>query len=112
MLECKLTFKENGKRVTVSPEEVVFFESDGHYVVLHMKDTSEHRIRCTMSALGRMLDNNTFVRIHRGIVVNLACAENIDSKGVWLKWGYGIVPVSRMRRENVNAAFDIYCNLL
>ena len=54
-----------------------YLASDGNYVVIHTTDT-EHRIRATMKELHDLLDPATFVRVHRGTVLNLDYVREIQ----------------------------------
>ena len=56
--------------VPVAVERVAWFEADGDYVAAH-DERGRHLVHLSLSRLERRLDPEKFVRIHRGVVVNL-----------------------------------------
>ncbi|MBQ8540319.1 MAG: LytTR family transcriptional regulator [Clostridia bacterium] len=106
----KFIFREKRKTVKLCCSDIVYFESYGHYITIYLKDKSTHTTRCTISALTAMLDKETFVRVHRGIVVNLSYVNKINYLGAFLKDGYGRVSVSRSCREIAEEAFRKFKN--
>ena len=107
-MKDKFIFREKGKNIEVCRSDIVFFESCGHYIIIYMRNCETHKIRCTMTRLSEMLNKNTFVRIHRGFIVNKHYVEKINYKGIMLKSSYDILPVSRSLRANAEAAFNSY----
>ena len=62
----------------VRPHEVDWFEGDGNYVRLHVRDET-FKLRTTIQALCKQLDASEFVRIHRSTVVNLSRIKEIQA---------------------------------
>lgn len=54
----------------VPVEDVEWFEADGNYVILHQEE-GDSRIRSTLTGLEESLDPDTFVRVHRSVILNL-----------------------------------------
>lgn len=62
----------------VRPHEVDWFEGDGNYVRLHVRDET-FKLRTTIQTLCKQLDASEFVRIHRSTVVNLGRIKEIQA---------------------------------
>ncbi|CAM2009924.1 LytR/AlgR family response regulator transcription factor [Acanthopleuribacter pedis] len=67
----QINLKHRGRQVVVDLATVVCLESDGNYVGLRLEDGRDFLYRSSMSALCEQLDPTLFLRIHRGIAVNL-----------------------------------------
>lgn len=102
---AELYFKEHRKEVSVSLCEVICFESCGHYITIHMNSGKPHSTRCTMAELAKLLSESTFVRVHRGIIINLSYVESINYKGAMLKSGGDRVSISRSYLKAAETAF-------
>jgi DNA-binding LytR/AlgR family response regulator len=103
--KAELIFKESRKEVRVPLCDVVCFESCGHYITIHMNSGKPHSARCTITELAKLLSESTFVRVHRGIVINLSYVESINYKGAMLKSGGDRVSISRSYLKAAETAF-------
>lgn len=99
--DAVFTFKSNGAEVKICCADIVFFESYGHYITIHMNDTSTYIMRGTLRAIDSELNGKGFVRIHRGFTVNLSYVKRIEQASVFLDSEWESVPVSRSRKENL-----------
>lgn len=106
ILKDRFIFKENYKIISVAVFDIVFFESMGHYIAVHMKDGSTHTARCGMCELVGKVHNSLFARVHRGITVNLSYVIRVKSTEIVLNSLWERVPVSRKYKKNVKRAFD------
>ncbi|MBQ3109604.1 MAG: LytTR family transcriptional regulator [Clostridia bacterium] len=102
---AELIFKENRKEVSVPLCDVVFFESCGHYITIHMNSGKPHSTRCTMTELAKLLSDSSFVRVHRGIIVNLSYVKRIDCKGAVLNSPWDRLPVGRTFKLQLKERF-------
>jgi two-component system LytT family response regulator len=66
----RLPVKERGRIIFLQLDQVEWIESDGNYVRLHLPGGS-HLHRETMLSLEAKLDPAQFMRIHRGVIVNI-----------------------------------------
>ena len=65
-------------KVTVIPiDEVVFFEAEGDYVMIHTRD-ARHLKEKTMKYFETHLDPEQFIRIHRSYIVNARYIDRIE----------------------------------
>jgi len=62
--------RDGGRIVVVPAEQVLWFEAEGNYVMLHCADRV-HRVRVTMAQLEKQLEPKRFFRVHRSTIVNL-----------------------------------------
>jgi two-component system LytT family response regulator len=66
----RLFIRCDGEIHVMSPEEILWIESDGDYVRLHVADKSRF-VRMSLHKMMEKLDPRHFVRIHRSTIVNL-----------------------------------------
>ncbi|WP_449232330.1 LytTR family transcriptional regulator DNA-binding domain-containing protein [Azospirillum doebereinerae] len=99
----KLPVEKGQGLVLLDPADAVYLQADGHYTKVH---TAEGSFLCALplSELGARLDPRSFVRTHRGYIVNLRHAravERRDGRAVFIMAAPGAprVPVSRARAE-------------
>ena len=93
-------FSEKKKREQIYCEDIVFFESMGHYISVHTKDVQTYRTRCTMSRLFQTVGTEAFKRTHRAFAVNLEFVQGIEKNRVYLKPPWEAVPLSRTYKES------------
>ncbi len=103
-----LVFRRKRETLKIYCDDIVFFESSGHYIDIRMQSGEVYRIRSTMSALGKMVDGRGFLQVHRGIVVNLKFVRSMHKNDIILDAVWKCVPVSRSCREKLEKAFEIY----
>ena len=66
----RLFIRCDGEIHVMSPEDILWIESDGDYVRLHVSDKSRF-VRMSLHKMMEKLDPAHFVRIHRSTIVNL-----------------------------------------
>lgn len=98
-----------GTRTMVVPVETIdWIGADDYYAVLHVGPRT-HLLRQTLTTLATELDPKRFVRVHRSAIVNLRFVRALEKSrdgGTALVLADGAtVPVSRMGRERLDAAF-------
>lgn len=69
--------KDKGTTIAVNLQKVIWFESAGNYVQIHMKE-KKYMHRLTMSKLCDKLDPNRFLRVHRSSIINLSYVHQVD----------------------------------
>ena len=102
----RLMIKLASRVVLLKVDDIDWIEADGNYAKLHVGKKS-HLLREKMQDLETQLDPNSFVRIHRSIIVNL---DRIKELHPHFKGDYIVVledgrqlKLSRSRRENLEA---------
>lgn len=99
----KLPVEKGQGIVLLDPADAVYLQADGHYTTVH---TADGAFFCglPLSELEARLDARSFVRTHRGYIVNLRHAravERQDGRSAFVMAAPGAprVPVSRNRAE-------------
>ncbi|WP_376957236.1 PAS domain-containing transcriptional regulator [Azospirillum sp. A26] len=99
----KLPVEKGQGIVLLDPADAVYLQADGHYTTVH---TADGAFFCglPLSELEARLDARSFVRTHRGYIVNLRHAravERQDGRAAFVMAAPGAprVPVSRNRAE-------------
>ena len=72
----KIAIKASHRILLVDSSEVIAVEAQASYVILHRQSGSV-RGRGSISAMARDLEPRGFVRIHRSVLVNRACIQEI-----------------------------------
>lgn len=101
----KLPVEKGQGIVLLDPADAVYLQADGHYTTVH---TADGAFFCglPLSELEARLDARSFVRTHRGYIVNLRHAravERRDGRAAFVMAAPGAprVPVSRNRAETL-----------
>lgn len=75
-LPRRLPVKVDGRVELVAVDQIVWIESEGNYVRLHLSGRS-HLVRETMNGIEARLDPDRFLRIHRSAIVNVDCISDL-----------------------------------
>lgn len=75
-------------------EEVIRFEADGHYTIVHL--VRDKQVRCTLSIkdLTPILPQKIYFRCHRSHIVNLSYITNYNGKTSMLTVAENEIPLS------------------
>jgi two-component system, LytTR family, response regulator len=74
---AKIAVKSKGRILFLDPAEVRAVEAQGNYVLLR-RDSGSNLLRESISALGERLAPHGFIRIHRSVLVNASCVQEIQ----------------------------------
>lgn len=101
---AKMAIKVEGRILFIDPTEVVAVEAQGNYVLLQ-RASGSYLLRGLISALAEKLKPYGFLRIHRSVIVNSACVQEIhpcDTGEYLLRTRGGKeYPVSRTYKSNL-----------
>ena len=97
--------RANGSYYRVEPEKVLYAESVGRKVVLHMKN-SEIAYYAKMKETEEMLGSR-FFRCHRGYLVNFEAVKSYETGSILLKNGETIL-MARRKYNDFAAAYAEY----
>jgi len=75
-MPVKIAIKTKGKILLINPAEILAVEAEGNYVLLQSQSES-YLLRESISSIARKLMAYGFVRVHRSVLVNAACVEEI-----------------------------------
>lgn len=100
------SFDTGNQLVSIPLQEIVYFESDNHYVILHSTMTT-YRYKARITEISKMLMPYYFARIHVGYLVNCRYITLIQKSDLILETGETL-PVSRSRIKEVQDQFIKY----
>ncbi|WP_340077836.1 LytTR family DNA-binding domain-containing protein [Leptobacterium sp. I13] len=72
-----INIKDKGIDVSINVHEIIWFESAGNYMKLHMNERI-YVLRQTMTSLYSSLNTDEFIRVHRSYIVNVNYVEKVD----------------------------------
>lgn len=75
----KIPIKKRGKITFIHVEDIVWIESEGAYLKLHLKDQSKELVSLSMKELENELDPGQHIRIHKSYMVNIEEIETMES---------------------------------
>ena len=73
----RLTIKSRGELIFLDVADIDWIEAAGYYACVHV-GTETHILRRSLSDLERDLGKETFIRIHRSIIVNLDRVRGLE----------------------------------
>lgn len=85
----------------IEVDSIVHCEADSNYTILHLKEKKKKVVSCTLREMEELLEDHSFVRVHRCYLVNLNQVEKyIKGEGGYLVMSDGSnVDVSRTKKE-------------
>ncbi len=92
-------------------ENIVFFEADSSYCILHIKDEKQMVISKPLRFFEDKLElEKSFIRPHKSFLVNLKFVEEYQKQdGGCLKMNNGkLIPISRNKKDEVLSRFEKY----
>ncbi|MBQ3545679.1 MAG: response regulator transcription factor [Lachnospiraceae bacterium] len=95
--DCIFTYKTNDGIYRVNISEIVYFESESNYLLIHLTD-KVHKFRGTMSQLEMELSENGFIRVQKGFLVNQKYIEIIRKDEIVMS-DNTIISISRTNKE-------------
>ncbi len=104
------TVTMNGSSTRIPSTEIAYFESQGHYIVVHYNEKSL-RFKARMSDIETALSKYFFVRCHVGYLLNCRFVQICSRTSVTLTDGT-VLPVSRAKAEETQTAFMAYMRSL
>ena len=100
------TVTMNGSSTRIPITEIVYFESQGHYIVVHYNEKSL-RFKARMSDIETALSKYFFVRCHVGYLLNCRFVQICSRTSVTLTDGT-VLPVSRAKAEETDRLHGVY----
>lgn len=102
-----IIFSESRTRVRLYCEDIILFESSGHFVIIHTKNGA-YKVRKSLNELTEEVDSLRFCRVHRAFFVNLGYIKKIGESELMLYGFDRSVPVSRRYKKDLTDAFFDY----
>ena len=101
--QSRMIFRQKGSITTLEYSNIVYFESMGHIIHIHLDSGESHDITAKLSELFSELPPQ-FVMCHKSFAVNMEKIRKVDNHNVILQDGNEI-PVSRARLADTKARF-------
>ncbi len=93
-------FTENKKTVRIFCDDILFFESRGHWLILHKKGGETHKIRKSIKELNEEIDKTCFSRSHRAYVINLNSVYIVGNSSILLHGYDKPLPFGRVYKKD------------
>ena len=90
-------------------DDILYFESDGRYTVVHLLDGQSIVLAKNMGEYEKILAPNYFFRIHRKFLINIKYIvniNNVDGSSCEMK-GRILLPLAKRRKEELMALLNI-----
>jgi len=101
-----IVLRTNGSEIIVFRKEIMYVESHGRKLILHMADGRKIEIYEKMDAV-QMLLGQTFVRSHKSFLVNMKYIVERTNKDFYLSDGT-VLPISKPNLKDVKIKFIAY----
>jgi len=75
----KIAIKTKGKILLIHPGDILAVEAEGNYVLLR-RPSDSYLLRESISTMAEKLESYGFIRIHRSVLVNVSCVEEIHPR--------------------------------
>ncbi|MFI5188532.1 MAG: LytR/AlgR family response regulator transcription factor, partial [Chitinophagales bacterium] len=87
----------------IQVDSIINCKSDSNYTILHLKDKKKQVVSTTLKEIEELLEDHSFVRVHRCYLVNLNEVEKyIKGEGGYLVMSDGsTIDVSRSKKETL-----------
>lgn len=101
-----LYIKNKYSTLKIYQEDILFLESQGHQVHIHMVDGNTTIIHSTLKHLETLLESNLFVRSHSAYIVNLSQVQKVEGNTIYIN--ETALPISRPRKKDFMVALTNY----
>lgn len=102
----RITLKSGAERHTLLLDQICLLESDNHSVNITLADGRQLKIRMSFTELENKM-NKKFLRINRGIVVNMDYIAQMGTGTCVLRSGIRL-PIATRQSAAIRAAYDNY----
>ena len=99
-----ITFTENKAKVRLYCNDIIYCESQAHWIKIHTRDCT-YKICKSMSSLLDMLDRNILCRTHNSYIINFKYVKTIEGNEVKLYHCEETIPISRQYKKGVITEF-------
>jgi len=108
---ARIGIKANGRLLFIDPADVYAIQSEGNYVLLQ-RESGSYLLRESISVMAEKLKPYGFIRIHRSVVVNGSCVEEIQplvtgEYGLRIKGGKEYT-VTRTYKKNLKSLAEFW----
>lgn len=106
---ARFTYYFKGEHVALPFQDILYFESSGHYVHIHTLHSSKapHPMRINLSDIPDYGLPKHFVQCHRSFIVNLSHVTKIKDKQIYLR-GDKVLSIGKNYLDSVIMNFEKY----
>ena len=98
-----LFLRSNGKTIRLRHRDVLYVQSDGHFVRVYVKERKHpHLLSYKLTQMEQILPDHSFVRTHKRYIVNVAHIAEMDATSVSLENVEPIIPIGSTYRHRIN----------
>ena len=97
--DCTFSYKTNDGTYRTSISDILYFESESNYINIHFLDRV-HKFRGTISQLETSLEENGFIRVQKGYLVNQQHIEILRKDEIVMS-DNTIISISRANKDNI-----------
>lgn len=90
--------------------DIIYFESDRNYLVVHMVGNITYRFRNTIANISGQLKDDDFYKIHQSLVINLANIKRISGSSDVIMCNGDVLPISMRNMSGFKKAYMAYTN--
>lgn len=101
-----LCLKMRGRTKCFDYRALMYLESQGHRVILHLADGTEETAYYKLDDIASMLEDERFVRTHKSYLVNLEFVDSADED--FQLFNGTVVPIRRRGRKAVLDSYHRY----
>lgn len=101
-----LSVKQRGRTRNLDYRDILYLESSGHRVTIHLTDQSKEIIYAKLDELETRLDDERFVRCHKSFLVNMDYVKDADRD--FTMEGGDAVPIRTHGRKDVIITYEEY----
>lgn len=101
-----LMLKMRGRKKSFEYRELVYLESQGHRVILHLANGTEETAYYKLDEIEEMLDDERFVRTHKSYMVNMDFVAAVEDDFQLIDGTF--VPIRRRGRKAVIQCYSQY----
>ncbi len=94
------TFSENKTRVRLFCDDIIYCESQDHWIWIHTKEQT-YKICKTLTELYESLDKEMMYRVHKSFIINFRYIKSIKENDIQLYHCDKLIPISRSYKKNV-----------
>lgn len=88
-----------GKFHKIIPEDILYIESELHYIHIYLKNQDSLTVHLTIPEIASRLGTGEFIRIHRSFIINLKWLQAVEQNQVRISGIPALLPVGRDFRE-------------
>ncbi len=102
------TFTENKTRVRLFCDDIIYCESQDHWIRIYTKDQA-YKVCKTLTDLHESLDKEMMYRVHKSFVINFQFVKSMKENVVQLYHCDRLIPISRSYKK---AVIEEYTNFI